>query len=168
VGSSVVIVDALDEAAAGFYAAHGFVRLPDSLRLVIRRVKLGGDLNMMPLPSPHTPGKRPGNQIRKGIRLRGSKRICDVDTSSSGFTRSLEAADYDSFGVLPMLKVAVRPPRHAPCRFPHASPVSQTGAGKQKAAPRDRSNPLISFRRFGAGEGIRTLDPNLGKVVLYP
>ena len=34
VGSSMVIVDALDEAAAGFYAAHGFVRLPDSLRLV--------------------------------------------------------------------------------------------------------------------------------------
>ena len=23
-------------------------------------------------------------------------------------------------------------------------------------------------RKFGAGEGIRTLDPNLGKVVLYP
>jgi hypothetical protein len=23
-------------------------------------------------------------------------------------------------------------------------------------------------RIFGAGEGIRTLDPNLGKVVLYP
>jgi hypothetical protein len=23
-------------------------------------------------------------------------------------------------------------------------------------------------RNFGAGEGIRTLDPNLGKVVLYP
>ena len=32
VGSSMVVVDALDEAAAGFYAAHGFVRLPDSLR----------------------------------------------------------------------------------------------------------------------------------------
>ena len=29
VGSSMVIVDALDEAAAGFYAAHGFVRLPE-------------------------------------------------------------------------------------------------------------------------------------------
>ena len=28
VGSSMVIVDALDAAAAGFYAAHGFVRLP--------------------------------------------------------------------------------------------------------------------------------------------
>jgi transposase len=24
------------------------------------------------------------------------------------------------------------------------------------------------LRKFGAGEGIRTLDPNLGKVVLYP
>lgn len=35
VGSSMVIVDALDEAGAGFYAAHGFVRLPDSLRLVM-------------------------------------------------------------------------------------------------------------------------------------
>ena len=35
VGSSMVIVDALDEAAAGFYAAHGFMRLPDSLRLIM-------------------------------------------------------------------------------------------------------------------------------------
>jgi hypothetical protein len=31
----MVIVDALDEAAAGFYAAHGSARLPDSLRLVL-------------------------------------------------------------------------------------------------------------------------------------
>ena len=35
VGSSMVMVDALDEPAAGFCAAHGFVRLPDSLRLVL-------------------------------------------------------------------------------------------------------------------------------------
>ena len=27
---------------------------------------------------------------------------------------------------------------------------------------------LSSLEEFGAGEGIRTLDPNLGKVVLYP
>jgi hypothetical protein len=27
---------------------------------------------------------------------------------------------------------------------------------------------LTSLELFGAGEGIRTLDPNLGKVVLYP
>jgi GNAT superfamily N-acetyltransferase len=42
VGSSMVMVAALDEAAAGFYAAHGFVRLPDSLRLVLpMRMALG-------------------------------------------------------------------------------------------------------------------------------
>jgi predicted GNAT family N-acyltransferase len=35
VGSSMVVVDALDETAASFYAAHGFVRLPDSFRLVL-------------------------------------------------------------------------------------------------------------------------------------
>jgi hypothetical protein len=27
---------------------------------------------------------------------------------------------------------------------------------------------LLIYLVFGAGEGIRTLDPNLGKVVLYP
>jgi hypothetical protein len=27
---------------------------------------------------------------------------------------------------------------------------------------------MISLRKSGAGEGIRTPDPNLGKVVLYP
>jgi predicted GNAT family N-acyltransferase len=43
VGSSMVVVDALDEVAASFYAAHGFVRLPDSLRLVLpMRMAAGG------------------------------------------------------------------------------------------------------------------------------
>ena len=32
---SMVIADALDEAAAGFYAAYGFMRLPDLLRLIM-------------------------------------------------------------------------------------------------------------------------------------
>lgn len=35
VGSSMVVVDALDETAAAFYSAHGFLRLPESLRLVL-------------------------------------------------------------------------------------------------------------------------------------
>lgn len=35
VGSSMVVVDALDEPAASFYVAHGFVRLPESMRLVL-------------------------------------------------------------------------------------------------------------------------------------
>lgn len=35
VGSSMLVVDALDERAAAFYAANGFVRLPESLRLAL-------------------------------------------------------------------------------------------------------------------------------------
>ena len=123
---------------------------------------------MTPLPSPQTLGKHPGKQIPKGLGLWGSKRVRDADRSCSGFARSLEAASYVGFGALPMPNVAVRPLRHASCCFPHASPSSQSRAGKQKTAPKDRSKPLISLRKFGAGEGIRTLDPNLGKVVLYP
>ncbi len=35
VGSSMLIVDAIGEQAAAFYEANGFVRLPDSLRLIL-------------------------------------------------------------------------------------------------------------------------------------
>ncbi len=35
VGSSMIVVDAIDEKAADFYAAHGFVRLPESQRLIL-------------------------------------------------------------------------------------------------------------------------------------
>ena len=35
VGSSMIVGDVLDKVAADFYAAQGFVRLPDSLRLVL-------------------------------------------------------------------------------------------------------------------------------------
>ena len=35
VGSSMVVVDAIDERAAKFYAAHGFIQLADSMRLIL-------------------------------------------------------------------------------------------------------------------------------------
>ena len=35
VGSSMVVVDALNDAASSFYESHGFVRLPESMRLVM-------------------------------------------------------------------------------------------------------------------------------------
>lgn len=35
VGSSMVVVDALNASASTFYESHGFVRLPDSMRLVM-------------------------------------------------------------------------------------------------------------------------------------
>jgi hypothetical protein len=119
---------------------------------------------MTPLTSRQTSRKHPGKQIREGLGLWESKRTRDGDTSGGGITHSMEAAGYDWLSALPMPKVAARPLRHASCCFPHASPVLQTKAGKQKTAPKDRSKPLIFFRKFGAGEGIRTLDPNLGKL----
>ena len=35
VGSSMLVVDAMNERAAAFYEGNGFVRLPDSMRLVL-------------------------------------------------------------------------------------------------------------------------------------
>lgn len=45
VGSSMVVVDALDDRAATFYEAHGFVRLPDSPRLVLPMRTIGRHLD---------------------------------------------------------------------------------------------------------------------------
>lgn len=52
--------------------------------------------------------------------------------------------------------------------FPPASPRSRITPGKQKTPLRASAKFLFLFDKTGAGEGIRTLDPNLGKVVLYP
>jgi len=35
VGSSMVVVDAIDDHAVSFYRAHGFLKLPESMRLVL-------------------------------------------------------------------------------------------------------------------------------------
>jgi GNAT superfamily N-acetyltransferase len=35
VGSSMVVVDAIDENAARFYCSHGFIPLPESMRLIL-------------------------------------------------------------------------------------------------------------------------------------
>jgi GNAT superfamily N-acetyltransferase len=42
VGSAMVVVDALDERAAAFYAAHGFIRMPESMRLVLPMRTIAG------------------------------------------------------------------------------------------------------------------------------
>ncbi len=44
VGASLVVVDAIDERAVGFYEAHGFVRLAGSLRLVMAMHTIGRTL----------------------------------------------------------------------------------------------------------------------------
>ncbi len=67
--------------------------------------------------------------------------------------------------VLPMPNAAGNILRHGLRCFPSASPAAARGPGKQKAAPKDSSDSLIFLRKSGAGDGIRTHDPNLGKVV---
>ena len=44
----------------------------------------------------------------------------------------------------------------------------QTWSCKQGIVYAFGTKLLKRFGKIGAGEGIRTLDPNLGKVVLYP
>jgi hypothetical protein len=73
-------------------------------------------------------------------------------------------ATNDGLVVLPLPKAAHSPLHYAFCCFPPASPIPASWAGKQKTAPMGRSKPLISLKESGAGEGVRTLDPNLGKV----
>jgi hypothetical protein len=87
---------------------------------------------------------------------------------SGGLAPLLGVARVGALEAIHMPRVAVRPLRSSLCRFPHASPGSPSPAGKQETAPEDHPKPLTSLMKFGAGEGIRTLDPNLGKVVLYP
>jgi hypothetical protein len=64
-------------------------------------------------------------------------------------------------GMPPILRCNT-PEFASPC-FPHASPTALEGPGKQKTPRRAFSKCLIFLKKTGAGEAIRTLDPNLGK-----
>jgi hypothetical protein len=99
--------------------------------------------------------------------IQGSKQTC-VKALSCGSgvapSQTVVRAELWATTVPTMPNLIESPPDYAFWCFPHASPVSTSGAGKQEAAPDDRFKPLISLSKFGVGEGIRTLDPNLGKV----
>jgi hypothetical protein len=78
-------------------------------------------------------------------------------------------AERHEMTVSPVPNAAGPIPRHDPGCFPDASPTPTPRPGKQKTAPKDRFNTLISLKKSGAGDGIRTHDPNLGKVAIrYP
>ena len=49
--------------------------------------------------------------------------------------------------------------------FPPASPAVVTEAGKHKSRKAGPLGQLLLLRKIGAGEGIRTLDPDLGKAL---
>jgi hypothetical protein len=69
---------------------------------------------------------------------------------------------------LPLLQNAVmRTPNHATKRrfvLPPCLPGTADRAGKQISLVCDPLNLFSFMKKTGAGEGIRTLDPNLGKV----
>jgi hypothetical protein len=96
------------------------------------------------------------------VNLR-TKQGFTIGSEGSRRGRSKEA-DNIGFETLPVLTAAESPLRYDICCFPPASPIPALWVGKQKTAPRGHSKSLMSFRKSGAGEGIRTLDPNLGNV----
>ena len=56
-----------------------------------------------------------------------------------------------------------------PCEFLLRASQVPNGARKRKGRPEAAIRISLGKReKIGAGKGIRTLDPNLGKVVLYP
>ena len=94
--------------------------------------------------------------VSKAVVCRGSRPSWRVLLTAHGLKR------------LHMPKPTESALRFASVCFPPASPAFASEAGKQKTTPKDRSDSLICLKKIGAGEGIRTLDPNLGKVMLYP
>jgi hypothetical protein len=110
--------------------------------------------------------KQPGKRFENTIVISGNRRSQRDGKLSGGLAPLPGVARVRALEAIHMPRVAARPLLSSLCRFPHASPLSPSWAGKQKTAPKDRSKQLISLRELGAGEGIRTLDPNLGKVAI--
>ena len=110
--------------------------------------------------------KQPGKRFENTIVISGNTRSERDGKLSGGRTSSPGVARLGTLEAIRKPNVAVRTLRPSSSCFPQASPISLSEAGKQKKAPENCSKPLTSPRKFGAGEGIRTLDPNLGKVVL--
>lgn len=67
------------------------------------------------------------------------------------------------FALRPMPTTAKSALLYAFCCFPLASPAFVPGLGKQKTPRRVLFIRLIFLEKSGAGDGIRTLDPNLDK-----
>ena len=66
----MVVVDAIDERAVRFYEAHGFTRLPDSMRLVIPMRAIGAPRHP-PIDRRHRPYGASGgtSSMRRSAQL---------------------------------------------------------------------------------------------------
>ena len=116
-------------------------------------------------------GRARGSKNRRRFGLRGSTdapKASPLGGEELLALRPAMQATNDGLVVLPLPEAAHSPLLHAFFCFPPASPIPASWAGKQKTAPMGRSKPRISLKESGAGEGIRTLDPNLGKIAVRP
>jgi hypothetical protein len=127
---------------------------------------------MMLVHAPRRESRKQAGKVDTAcIAIEGSRAACGEALSFGSAAESLQCVtppELQAAGAsaVPNAFGSVR--HHAFCCFPPASPALVPTAGKQKQPRRATLNHLKSLRDFGAGEGIRTLDPNLGKVVLYP
>jgi len=110
--------------------------------------------------------KQPGKRFENTIVISGNTRSQRDGKLSGGRTSSPGVARLGTLEAIRKPNVAGRPLRSSSYCFPQASPISLSEAGKQEKAPENCSKPLTPSRKFRAGEGIRTLDPNLGKLVI--
>jgi hypothetical protein len=109
----------------------------------------------------------PGKQNRPRFGLRGSTEAPKANTFENfGFLapQPVMRATEDGLVEPPMPKAAQVLLLYAFRCFPDPGFMG----GEAKRPRMTAFNFLIFLRESGAGEGIRTLDPNLGKVVLYP
>ncbi len=112
--------------------------------------------------------KHAGKLKAARIAIQGSKEACNDALccgSAAAPSQSVTRAELRAAAVSAVPNASGNVQYYAFYCFPHASPALVSGTGKQKTAPKDHFKQLISFWKFGASEGIRTLDPNLGKVV---
>jgi hypothetical protein len=114
------------------------------------------------------PGKHPGNKMGLGSAIRGSTEVSKAGLHRGGAATPIAACLAGEKPWFREVTNAEGSPKPATLRFlllPPCFPGFRAGVEEAKTAPKDRFKSLISRRKFGAGEGIRTPDPNLGKVV---
>ena len=105
-----------------------------------------------------------GKQIQDAVGIEETTPTQRDGKLCLGLALSLGPADSRTLGASHTPRVTERPLRPASRCFPHASPFWTRERGSKKRPPKGRSKRLFSLRKSRAGEGIRTLDPNLGKV----
>jgi hypothetical protein len=132
--------------------------------LLCQCVKLAGDLNDDAFAITADVGEAPGEANPRGSRALGkqanSRRGHVIQRvhafTGSGRLRQVWGLTHAESGRAPATTCFLL--------LPPASPAFTPRAGKQKRPRRAALIRLKSLRDLGVGEGIRTLDPNLGKV----